>query len=59
MSASSAAGRAEIDAALLLLSRMGITPEDLMRTAQPRPPAPTFAAYRTTPCSARLPGLRS
>jgi len=45
MTAPSAVGRAEIDAALVLLSRMGITPEDLVGMAAPRPAAPTFAAY--------------
>ena len=38
-------GRAELDAALLLLSRMGITPSDLLAGATPRPAAPTFAEY--------------
>ena len=38
-------GQAELDAALLLLSRMGITPADLLGGAASRPPAPTFAEY--------------
>jgi integrase/recombinase XerC len=38
-------GRAELDAAMLLLSRMGITPADLLAGATPRPAAPTFAEY--------------
>lgn len=38
-------GQAELDAALLLLSRMGITPADLLVGGTPRPPAPTFAEY--------------
>ncbi|MEU5554054.1 site-specific integrase [Micromonospora sp. NPDC047793] len=38
-------GRAELDAARLLLSRMGISPADLVEAASDRPPAPTFAEY--------------
>jgi hypothetical protein len=37
--------RAELDAALLLLDRMGIAPAHLITTAANRPPAPTFAEY--------------
>ncbi|WBC16745.1 hypothetical protein O7600_07865 [Micromonospora sp. WMMA1998] len=37
------AGRAELDAARLLLARMGISPADLVEAASDRPPAPTFA----------------
>jgi integrase len=36
---------AEVEAARLLLSRMGITPADLLATTPPRPAAPTFAEY--------------
>lgn len=36
---------AELDAARLILGRMGITPEDLLRDAADRPQAPTFAEY--------------
>ncbi|SCL69654.1 tyrosine-type recombinase/integrase [Micromonospora peucetia] len=39
------AGRAELDAARLLLARMGISPADLVEAALARPPAPTFAEY--------------
>ncbi|MDT0530948.1 hypothetical protein RM555_18300 [Micromonospora sp. DSM 115977] len=39
------AGKAELDAARLLLSRMGISPADLMEAMADRPPAPTFAEY--------------
>jgi integrase/recombinase XerC len=40
------AGRqAEIDAALLLLERMGLSPADLMTVPQDRPAVPTFAEY--------------
>jgi integrase/recombinase XerC len=38
-------GRAELDAARLLLARMGISPADLLAVAPSRPPAPTFAEY--------------
>ncbi|WP_243794830.1 site-specific integrase [Saccharopolyspora gloriosae] len=38
-------GSAELDAARLLLSRMGVTPEDLVDTPETRPSAPTFADY--------------
>jgi integrase/recombinase XerC len=38
-------GQAELDAARLLLSRMGIDPADLLTGATGRPPAPTFAEY--------------
>ncbi|MGY3520847.1 tyrosine-type recombinase/integrase [Micromonospora sp. PTRAS2] len=41
----STAGRAELDAARLLLARMGISPADLVEAASARPPAPTFAEY--------------
>jgi integrase/recombinase XerC len=39
------AGAAELDAARLLLARMGINPTDLLTGATARPPAPTFAEY--------------
>src|SRR6058998_262286 len=38
-------GQAELDAARLLLARMGISPVDLLQTASSRPPVPTFAEY--------------
>ncbi|MEA2733375.1 MAG: integrase/recombinase XerC, partial [Acetobacteraceae bacterium] len=38
-------GQAELDAARLLLSRMGISPADLLSSTPARPPAPTFAEY--------------
>jgi hypothetical protein len=37
--------QAELEAALLLLSRMGISPADLLAGATPRRTAPTFAEY--------------
>jgi integrase len=41
----SAPSRADLDAAMLLLSRLGIDPADLTRVVSDRPPAPTFAEY--------------
>ncbi len=41
----SAPSPAELDAARLLLARMGISPADLLQAAPSRPVAPTFAAY--------------
>jgi integrase/recombinase XerC len=42
---SSAAGPAELDAARLLLARMGISPSDLVESASQTTPAPTSAEY--------------
>jgi hypothetical protein len=39
------APQADLDAARLLLARMGISPADLLRDASHRPAAPTFAEY--------------
>jgi integrase/recombinase XerC len=36
---------AELDAARLLLARMGVSPSDLLQAAASRPPAPTFTEY--------------
>jgi hypothetical protein len=36
---------ADLDAARLLLTRMGLSPADLLTTPQDRQPAPTFAEY--------------
>jgi integrase/recombinase XerC len=41
---SGAPGQAVVDAAMLVLERMGLTPADLAGPAA-RPPAPTFAEY--------------
>jgi integrase/recombinase XerC len=41
----SAPSAAELEAARLLLARMGIAPADLLQAAPSRPPAPTFAEY--------------
>jgi integrase/recombinase XerC len=37
--------RAVVEAALVLLERMGLSPADLTAVPQPRKPVPTFAAY--------------
>ncbi|MEU6645890.1 hypothetical protein ABZ863_25545 [Saccharomonospora sp. NPDC046836] len=36
---------AEVEAARLLLLRMGLSPEDLLAVPVARPPVPTFAEY--------------
>jgi hypothetical protein len=41
----SSPGQAEVEAARLLLSRLGLSPADLLQQAPIRPPAPTFAEY--------------
>jgi integrase len=41
----SAATSAELDAARLLLARMGLSAQDLLAAPVARPPVPTFAAY--------------
>jgi integrase/recombinase XerC len=40
-----APNQADRDAALLLLSRLGLSPSDLLDAVPTRPPAPTFAEY--------------
>lgn len=45
MTVTTQAGGAELEAARLLLERMGVTPEQLLQAATPRPPAPTFDDY--------------
>jgi site-specific recombinase XerD len=42
---SAAPGQAVVDAAMLVLERMGLTPADLLATPAARPTAPTFAEY--------------
>jgi hypothetical protein len=37
--------KAEVDAALLLLERLGLSPSDLIEAPRPRPAVPTFADY--------------
>ncbi|NED53151.1 site-specific integrase [Micromonospora aurantiaca] len=51
-------GRAELDAARLLLARMGISPADLVEAASDRPPAPTFAEYVPVVAAAVSDGTR-
>lgn len=52
------AGQAELEAAQLLLERMGITPDQLLQAAKPRRPAPTFAEYIPVVEAAVGPGTR-
>ena len=40
-----APGQAVVDAAMLVLERMGLTPADLLAAPAARPAAPTFAEY--------------
>ena len=54
----SAPTRADLNAALLLLSRLGIDPADLTRVAPDRPPAPTFAEYVPVVSAAVTAGTR-
>src|SRR6266481_3666335 len=42
---SAAPGQAVVDAAMLVLERMGLTPADLLAAPAAKPPAPTFAEY--------------
>ena len=42
---SAAPGQAVVDAAMLVLERMGLTPADLLAAPAARPAAPTFAEY--------------
>ena len=42
---SAAPGQAVVDAAMLVLERMGLTPADLLSAPAARPTAPTFAEY--------------
>lgn len=39
------ASQSELDAARLLLAKLGVSPADLLQVAAPRSPAPTFAEY--------------
>ncbi|MDG4787641.1 site-specific integrase [Micromonospora sp. WMMD1102] len=54
----SIAGRPELEAARLLLERMGISPADLLEVRPARPPAPTFAEYVPVVAAAVSPGTR-
>src|SRR5271165_2103569 len=42
---SAAPGQAVVDAAMLVLERMGLTPADLLSAPAAKPSAPTFAEY--------------
>ncbi|HLL66414.1 MAG TPA: site-specific integrase [Micromonosporaceae bacterium] len=53
-----APNQTDLDAALLLLSRMGISPDDLRQAAPSRPPAPTFAEYIPVVSAAVTAGTR-
>lgn len=53
-----AAGRPELEAARLLLERMGISPADLLGVQPTRPPAPTFAEYVPVVAAAVSAGTR-
>ncbi|MGO1053268.1 tyrosine-type recombinase/integrase [Crossiella sp. CA198] len=44
-STASAPSTVELEAARVLLERLGIKPEDLLSVPKPRPPMPTFAKY--------------
>ncbi|WP_444948127.1 integrase [Micromonospora ureilytica] len=50
--------RAELDAARLLLARMGISPADLVEAVSDRPPAPTFTEYVPVVAAAVSDGTR-
>lgn len=49
---------AEVDAARMLLARMGLAPEDLLTTPSPRAPVPTFAEYIPIVSAAATDGTR-
>lgn len=49
---------ADLDTARLLLSRMGLSAEDLMLTPTVRPPVPTFAEYIPVVSAAVTDGTR-
>lgn len=51
-------GQAEVDAARLLLARLGLSPSDLLQDVPSRSPAPTFAEYVPVVCAAVSAGTR-
>jgi len=53
-----ASQQAVIEAALVLLERMGLSPADLAAVPQPRTPVPTFAEYVPVVSAAVTPGTR-
>jgi integrase/recombinase XerC len=50
--------QADVDTALLLLERLGLSPADLMAVPQNRPAVPTFAEYIPVAAAAVTPGSR-
>jgi integrase/recombinase XerC len=50
--------QADVDAALLLLGRMGLSPADLAAVPTDRPPVPTFAEYIPVVSAAVTSGTR-
>lgn len=54
----SAPSAADLDAARLLLSRLGVSPADLLAASQDRAPAPTFAEYIPVVSAAVTDGTR-
>ena len=53
-----ASQQAAVDAALLILERMGLSPDDLTATSRNRAPAPTFADYVPVVSAAVTDGTR-
>ena len=53
-----ASQQAVIEAALVLLARMGLSPADLAAVPQPRTPMPTFAEYVPVVSAIVTPGTR-
>jgi hypothetical protein len=51
-----AAQQAAVEAALLVLERMGLSPADLTATSRNRPAVPTFAEYVPVVAAAVTPG---
>lgn len=55
---SPSARAAELDAARVLLARLGVSPAELLDTAAPRPPVPTFGDYIPVVAAAVSAGTR-
>ncbi|GAB3686496.1 tyrosine-type recombinase/integrase [Saccharopolyspora tripterygii] len=58
MTHTSNSGSSDLDAARLLLERLGVAPEDLVGTSAPKPQAPTFADYIPEVAKAVSPGTK-
>ncbi|MEV4734681.1 tyrosine-type recombinase/integrase [Saccharopolyspora sp. NPDC049426] len=58
MTHTSNSGSSDLDAARLLLERLGVSPEDLLGTSAPKPQAPTFADYIPEVAKAVSPGTK-